>query len=61
MSKTKGKNKSGVTIAEKIKKECKEMEEGVTESGIEIEENYRKKFVRNFTSYFSRYLSLIHI
>ena len=59
MSKTKGKNKSGATIAEKIKKECKEMEEGVTESGIEIEENYRKKFVRNFTSYFSRYFELI--
>ena len=43
MSKTKGKNKSGATIAEKITNGCKKMEEGVTESGIEIEKNLKKK------------------
>ena len=42
MSKTKGKNKSGATIAEKITNGCKKMEEGVTESGIEIEKNLKK-------------------
>lgn len=42
MSKTKGKNKSGATIAEKIIEGCKKMEEGVTESGIEIEKNLEK-------------------
>lgn len=59
MSKTKGKNKSGATIAEKITNGCKKMEEGVTESGIEIEKNLKKKFVRNFTSYFKNYFELI--
>lgn len=59
MSKTKGKNKSGATIAEKIIEGCKKMEEGVTESGIEIEKNLEKKFVRNFTSYFKKYFELI--